>query len=347
MRTPCWSLQKLGTPAGAASSPSIACAAPAPCRRAASQCSVRTWAPQPWVVRPAGVAGGEHAGDGGAAAASVRTPRSSRPLLRSHAVAGSVPIPTTSASQAMRRPSSSSTCVEGAGAVEAGDAGRQQDLDALLPVQPREPSAELLSEHDGQRRRGGLDDRDLGAQATCGRCDLLADEPGADDDHAGSGAQRVAQPAGVGERAQLVDVGVALGAGQPRGARCRWRSSSCPYRRREPSPRTTSCAPGVELHCGGSEHELDVVLVVPPVGAEAQRGLVALAGEELLRQAAGGRRARRAPRTPSAVVRHSRCDAASRRPVALRARRRRSRRRRTGGAGARLWLMAADDGAGR
>ena len=41
IRSPYWSLQKLGSGAGRGSSPSIAVAAAAPCRAAASQCSVR------------------------------------------------------------------------------------------------------------------------------------------------------------------------------------------------------------------------------------------------------------------------------------------------------------------
>ena len=222
--------------------------------------------------------------------------------------------------------------VEGVAPVEAGDACREQDLDALLPVQLGEPSAELLSEDDGQGRRGGLDDRDLGAQTTRGRRDLLTDEPGAHDHHACTRAQRVTQPAGVGERAQLVDVGVVLGAGQPaRGAAggdeqlfvpepCAIAQDDVaalgveapPRRRRGPARRRGRRTTGRG-------------------GTAASNGRARRRGTPWT--TAGGRRARRAPPTPSAAVRHTRCGEASRRPVALQAQRRRSRRLLTGGTG--------------
>ena len=79
----------------AAGSPSIARAAAAPWRAAASQCSVRTVDAEARVEGPAGVAGGEHAGHGVRPAPSTSTPRPSRPLPRSQRVAGCVPMPTT------------------------------------------------------------------------------------------------------------------------------------------------------------------------------------------------------------------------------------------------------------
>src|SRR4029079_12765953 len=99
-------------------------------------------------------------------------------------------------------------------AVQPGDAGRQPDVDALLAVQAREPVAELGAEHARQRRRRGLDDRDLGTEAQRRRGDLQADEPGADDDQARSRAQRATEPPRVAERPQLVHVLVARAAGE-------------------------------------------------------------------------------------------------------------------------------------
>ena len=140
----------------------------------------------------------------------MSTPSVSRPLPFSQPAAGATPTPTTTASQASRSPpviTSSSTVP-----LPLADSSivAEAHVDALVGVQLGEPAADLLAEDVGEGRGKSLDDRDLGPGLAGGRGDLLADEAGADDRQAGARLELGAQPPGVGEGAQVVDVRVAL-----------------------------------------------------------------------------------------------------------------------------------------
>ena len=69
---------------------------------------------------------------------------------------------------------------------------------ALALVQLDVQLTELGREQPRQRQRGGLQQRDLAAEAAGARGDLGADQPGADDDQVAAGAS--ARPGGGGRR---------------------------------------------------------------------------------------------------------------------------------------------------
>jgi hypothetical protein len=69
--------------------------------------------------------------------------------------------------------------------------------------------ADLAAEEAPERQRRGLDHGHRGAEAARAGRDLEADQPGADDRDAGAGAQCLAQPPAVIQRAQHLDVGEA------------------------------------------------------------------------------------------------------------------------------------------
>ena len=87
----------------------------------------------------------------------------------------------------------------------------------LVPPEQRVPEQFAERTDHGQRQR--IDHGHLGdPEAHGGGGDLAADEPGADDDHAGAGpGQLVPQAPRVGEGADRVPAGERTGAGQPAG----------------------------------------------------------------------------------------------------------------------------------
>ena len=109
MRMPCWSLQKLGGGAGAGREAEHGAGRGGALAGGALPVLGADVGAEVGVERAAGVAGGVDAGDGGGARSVDEDAAASRPLPASQPVAGAVPMPTTSASHAIRSPSSSST----------------------------------------------------------------------------------------------------------------------------------------------------------------------------------------------------------------------------------------------
>ena len=223
-------------------------------------------------------------------AASTWTPRSSRPLPRSQLVAGSVPMPTTTASQSTTAAVVELDRRDRRRAVQTRDASGDVHRDALLAVQLGEPAADARAEHRRERRFGGFHDRDLDADACGGGGDLLSDKAGADHGEAAAGNERVAQAAGVVDRPQHVDVVEALGAGQrPRRAA----GGDQQLRERQAPARVEHerAARDVERGGAGTGEQVDVVLGVPVVRAEAQVVVIDRSGQVLLgeRRAVVGR----------------------------------------------------------
>ena len=142
----------------------------------------------------------------------------------------------------------------------------------------------------GQRRGRCLDDGHVRAEPVCAGGDFLADEAGADHDHARAGAKRLSQPAGVGEASQLVDVGEALRARQPAWAAAGGDQQLRERQARAGGERQLACG-DVQAGCPLAEQQLDVAVAVPLVGAEAQRGFIDPSREVLLgkRRAVVGR----------------------------------------------------------
>ena len=150
-------------------------------------------------------------------------------------------------------------------------------------MQLGKPGADLLAED--RRERGGesLDHRHLDAEPAGGCRDLLADESGPDDRETGAGSQLLAQPAGVGEGAQGVDVLVALEEGQPpRGAAGRDQQLLVAQLLAGVEPHGAGAR--VERLGAGAEQELDPFLLVPPGGPVGDGLLLDRAGQQLLRE---------------------------------------------------------------
>jgi hypothetical protein len=86
-------------------------------------------------------------------------------------VFGATPTPTTATSAAPV-------------VIESGDAGGQPQIHAVLAVDVAAYDTDLAAERSLQRRRKGLEERDVDPALARGRRDLRTDEPGTDDDHA-------------------------------------------------------------------------------------------------------------------------------------------------------------------
>ena len=228
MREPNWSLQKLGRGGGGGSSPRIVRATAEPWREAASQCSVRACSPRRGSKARATSPAAKTSGIAVRPAASVGTPPShSSPLPASQPEVGATPIPDHHRV-----------------AAEALAAGEHELLDAAVPERPLETRAEAelhalglgaSRRATGRPRRRGCGQagpeaprrRHLDAERASGRRHLKADEAGTDDDDPAARPQLVAKAAGVGERAQHMDVAEVVEAPAGGAARSRWRSGDC------------------------------------------------------------------------------------------------------------------------
>uniref|UniRef100_A0A6J5ZVP7 Unannotated protein n=1 Tax=freshwater metagenome TaxID=449393 RepID=A0A6J5ZVP7_9ZZZZ len=105
------------------------------------------------------------------------------------------------------------------GSDQVSNAGAQTDLNSFFALQVNEPLRHLWVERARQGQRLGFDQRHIGAVAHRGGGDFLTDQAGTENDKALTGLERTAQPFGVVEGPESVDVGVLLGAGQrPRSA---------------------------------------------------------------------------------------------------------------------------------
>ena len=248
MRMPYWSVQKLVSGAGPGSSPSIARAARAPWRPAASQCEPGTCAPEQRVERRGGVAGREH----------VVELRSARRASTGDAALAVEPLPASQLDVGVDADADDDVVGRDGCAVDSFSARtsplRARRRSTVASVSTSTPSARCRRANQspssgpstpasGRRRR--LDHRHLGAEPARGRGDLLADEAGADDGQPRAAAEHLAQPRGVVERPQHRDVLVAVeqrqrprpaagGDQQPvvAQASCRRRAAAAARRRR-------------------------------------------------------------------------------------------------------------------
>ena len=163
-------------------------------------------------------------------------------------------------------------------------------MPAVKGSDPRRRSAAPSAPAEGQRRR--LDDGDPSTHGRRGCGDLEADQARADHREAHAGRQGCAQGARVVERPQLVDAGSQRGRGAGAGRPCT----------QQPQPPRAGTGrdeqPVVAQALAAVQHDLappassatarmcaaqiDVMLGVPT--RRAQRGFVALAGEQRLGQ---------------------------------------------------------------
>jgi hypothetical protein len=152
--------------------------------------------------------------------ASVATPpATSSPLSASHSTLGCAPTPTTTMSAGRRVPSSRSTAWTRSGADQPATPTPVQQADAVVGVQRAADGAHHGAQRAGERGRHGLDDRHDEPARPGGGGHLRTDEAAADHHEAPAGSQVVAQGDRVVQRAQHVDAGERLGAGQLPGTR--------------------------------------------------------------------------------------------------------------------------------
>ena len=143
-----------------------------------------------------------------------------------------------------------------------------------------QPAADVLAEHRTERSGQRLDDRHLESGAACGGGDLLADEARADDRQASPGAEGPAQPPGVRQGSQGVDVREAIEL--RKDSRCAAGGDQKVLVAElavvvEPD----AAALRIESH-GAAEDELDALVRVPAGRTEPDLRLLHLAGEHPL-----------------------------------------------------------------
>ena len=93
----------------------------------------------------------------------------------------------------------------GGAAAQLGDARLHPQAHAVVGVQLAEHGADLVAEDALEGHRERVDEDDLGAQLSRRGTDLRPDPTGADHRHAAGGTDRLTQPVGVVDRAEVVD----------------------------------------------------------------------------------------------------------------------------------------------
>ena len=174
--------------------------------------------------------------------------------------------------------------LDGTVALERGDAGFQEELDAVLAVEVAVDRADLEPEHALERHRLRRDDGHVHAALTSRGGDLGPDPAGADDDEPAAGLQTRPQRVAVGERAQEVHA-VELRAGDAQRPRLRAGGQQQPVVG-EPlaAVELELAARGVEAGRRHAGAQFDVVLGVEARRMDGGRLAVRLAAQVVLRE---------------------------------------------------------------
>ena len=217
--------------------------------------------------------------------ASTRTPRpSASPAEAASSVRGSTPIPTTTKSQSIFRPSVVTARSTTRSPSKALSPVPVQQLDTVLAVQIGVHAADLRAEHALQRHVVGLEHGDLEAALAQRRGDLRADPAGADDHHLAAAHRTLADRLGVAHLAQVEHV-PELGPGDGEAP---WPGA----RGQEQAVIAEALAPvDDDLRCAHIDRahrrrraQLDVVLPVEALVVDEQLRALGLALEVVLRQ---------------------------------------------------------------
>ena len=174
--------------------------------------------------------------------------------------------------------------LDGVGAAQLGDSGPQPQLHAVVGVQAAEHLTDLVAQDAVQGRRGGVDEDDLGAHLSSGRGDLRADPTGSNHRHATGGANGVAEPDRIADRAEVVDAGE-IGSGDVEVARLgAGRHDSGRERQVLVAVEEEVASVGVEGFDGASRQQLDVVGRIEALVVDACRLRRDLAAQHRLGQ---------------------------------------------------------------